>query len=73
MTSLNDDELEIDWTAEAVGPSDNESTISAGSEDGFEEETELEFVSGIKRSREDEKNEVMNGGDDKNVVKKRKA
>ncbi|KAL8005513.1 putative P-loop containing nucleoside triphosphate hydrolase, protein Cms1 [Plasmopara halstedii] len=73
MTSLNDDELEMNWTAEAVDPSDNESTISAGSEDEFEEETEVDLVSGIKRSREDEKDEVMNGGDDMNVVKKQKA
>ncbi|CEG35358.1 uncharacterized protein PHALS_09484 [Plasmopara halstedii] len=73
MTILKDDELEINWTSGAVDPSDNESTKSAGSGDEFEEETELELVSGIKRSRKDEKGEIMNSGDDKNVVKKQKA
>ncbi|KUF76074.1 CMSS1 protein [Phytophthora nicotianae] len=53
MATRNDDELEMNWTAEAVDASDNESVLSAGSEDEFEEEAELELGSGIKREREE--------------------
>lgn len=58
MTTRNDDELEMNWTAEAFDASDNESVVSAGSDDEFEEEAELELNSGIKRSREDETADV---------------
>ncbi|KAG6606619.1 putative ubiquitin-specific protease [Phytophthora cinnamomi] len=48
----NDDELEMNWSAEAVDASDDESVMSAGSEDEFEEEAELELAQGVKRGRD---------------------
>ncbi|KAL3663547.1 hypothetical protein V7S43_011434 [Phytophthora oleae] len=54
MATRNDDELEMNWTAEAVDASDNESVLSAGSDDEFEEEAELELASGVKRTREED-------------------
>lgn len=44
----------MNWTAEAVNASDDESVLSAGSDDEFEEEAELELAAGVKRSREDD-------------------
>ncbi|KAG2520601.1 hypothetical protein JM18_007029 [Phytophthora kernoviae] len=52
MATRNDDELEQNWATEAVEASDDESVISAGSDDEFEEEAELELAP-VKRSRED--------------------
>ncbi|KAG7396276.1 cms1 ribosomal small subunit [Phytophthora boehmeriae] len=53
MSRPNDDELEQNWAAEAVEASDDESVISAGSDDEFEEEAELELAP-VKRSREED-------------------
>lgn len=66
MAHVNDDELEQNWTAEAVEASDDEGVISADSEDEFEEEAELELFSN-KRSRTEEKDE------DEEAVKKQKT
>ncbi|KAG3086347.1 hypothetical protein PI124_g16582 [Phytophthora idaei] len=72
MATRNDDELEMNWTAEAVDASDNDSVVSAGSEDEFEEEAELELASGVKRSREEEVDDVM-GDEDETATKKQKT
>lgn len=48
----NDDELEANWAAEAVAVSDDESVVSAGSEDEFEDEQDLELAP-AKRSRDE--------------------
>lgn len=68
MAHVNDDELEQNWTAEAVDASDDEGVISADSEDEFEEEAELELFSN-KRSRTEEKKE----DEDEEAVKKQKT
>ncbi|KAG7381541.1 cms1 ribosomal small subunit [Phytophthora pseudosyringae] len=71
MATRNDDELEMNWAAEAVDASDNESVVSAGSEDEFEEEAELELASGVKRGREGD--DAMDEEDAEKAAKKRKA
>ncbi|KAI9905782.1 hypothetical protein PsorP6_014078 [Peronosclerospora sorghi] len=54
MTALNDDELEMNWTAEVPDISDNEDIISLGSEDELEDEDELDLAAGVKRRRDTE-------------------
>ncbi|GMF40446.1 unnamed protein product [Phytophthora fragariaefolia] len=66
----NDDELEMNWSAEAVDASDGESVVSAGSEDEFEEEAELELAAGVKRGREEAEHDVEM---DAEVPKKQKT
>lgn len=51
-THVNDDELEENWVPQAVAVSDDEDALSAGSEDEFEDEQDLELAS-AKRARED--------------------
>ena len=69
-TMRNDDELEMNWTAEVVGGSNDEDAISAGSEDEFEEEAELELAPNVKRSRDTETADVEMEED---AVKKQKT
>ncbi|KAH7469299.1 hypothetical protein PRIC1_000106 [Phytophthora ramorum] len=77
MAMINDDELEQNWSAQAVDASDTESVISAGSEDEFEEEAELELATGVKRDREDDAEDMDEDDtedmDKKNAVKKQKS
>ncbi|TDH68294.1 hypothetical protein CCR75_003243 [Bremia lactucae] len=73
MTTRNDDELEMNWTAEAIDVSDNESVVSAGSEDEYEDEAELELASGIKRPREKETIDVKDDENDANALKRQKS
>jgi hypothetical protein len=73
MTTRNDDELEMNWSAEAVEASDNESILSAGSEDEFEEEAELELASGVKRSREEAVEDVAMDIEGDSNAKKQKT
>ena len=47
-----DDELEQNWAAEAVAIDDDEEAVSAGSDDEFEEEYDLELASN-KRARDE--------------------
>jgi hypothetical protein len=51
-THVNDDELEENWVPQAVAVSDDEDALSAGSEDEFEDEQDLELAS-AKRAREE--------------------
>ncbi|DAZ95719.1 TPA: hypothetical protein N0F65_007125 [Lagenidium giganteum] len=69
----NDDELEENWVAEAVAASDDEDVVSAGSEDEFEEEEDLELAT-AKRSREERGDDKQSGdadGDDDGAVSKK--
>lgn len=50
MATLNDDELEQNWEAEVVAVSDEDEVLSAGSEDEFEEDYDLEIATN-KRKR----------------------
>lgn len=50
---VNDDELEENWVGEVVEASDDEDVVSAGSEDEFEQDYDLELAT-TKRSREDD-------------------
>ncbi|RLN86934.1 hypothetical protein BBJ28_00010511 [Nothophytophthora sp. Chile5] len=75
MANRNDDELEENWAAEAVEASDDEGVLSAGSEDEFEEEAELELAP-VKRSRDETGGMVDDGaadGEDAAPVKRQKA
>ncbi|RLN71917.1 hypothetical protein BBJ28_00015913 [Nothophytophthora sp. Chile5] len=75
MATRNDDELEENWAAEAVEASDDEGVLSAGSEDEFEEEAELELAP-VKRSRDETGDMVDDGaadGENAAPVKKQKT
>ncbi|KAE8985516.1 hypothetical protein PR003_g23256 [Phytophthora rubi] len=72
-TPRNNDELEMNWSAEAVDASDNESVVSAGSEDEFEEEAELELGQGVKRGREDDVDVEQDVQMDADTAKKQKT
>lgn len=66
MTTLNDDELEQNWEAAAVDVSDEDEVLSAGSEDEFEEDYDLEIAS-AKRKRGDVQDDDVamdDGGND---------
>ncbi|CAH0476814.1 unnamed protein product [Peronospora belbahrii] len=69
----NDDELEMNWTAEGIEIADDESVISMNSEDNFHEEVELELATGIKRSRETEMTDVTIDHNEIIAMKKQKT
>lgn len=52
MATRNDDELEQNWAAEPVAADDSDDALSAGSEDEFEDDDEVELAS-AKRPREE--------------------
>lgn len=60
---VNDDELEENWVGEAVEASDDEDVVSAGSEDEFEEDYDLELATN-KRSREEATAPAADGDDE---------
>lgn len=60
---VNDDELEENWVGEAVVASDDEDVVSAGSEDEFEEDYDLELATN-KRSREEATAPAVDGDDE---------
>lgn len=73
---VNDDVLEENWAAEAVDASDDEGAVSAGSEDEFEEEQDLELAP-TKRPRNDGDDQEMAdaeaSGDAEQPAKKQKT
>lgn len=74
MAPLNDDELEQNWAAEAVDVSDDDEVLSAGSEDEFEEEAELELATAKRKRGEtqgDEDDAAMDDDDEDDAAAKK--
>ncbi|KAF1322137.1 Ubiquitin-specific protease, partial [Globisporangium splendens] len=70
--NINDDELEQNWVAEAVDTSDDDEVVSAGSEDEFEEDYDLELATAKRKRDGDEVMEADAAGDDDAVATEKK-